>query len=378
MATHRFDSGQKQGRTAPVRSEDSASGLPRTLPQEEGESPSFMHDVSDEHCIQPLFTESMEKFRALVEEALVGVSLIQSGRFRYVNQTYARIFGYEQAEMIDTFDVLTVIHPDDRPLARESLRRRFEGEVEAVHYQVRGLTKQGTTIHIEIYGKRFNYQGRAAVIGTVLDVTKRWQLQRDLCQVQEEERKRLGQDLHDGVASQLSGVAFMLGALARRAEGDPDMLRRIREVQALVRESCEDVRRLSIGLSPVGMSESNLSCALSRLVLNTPGCHFETSGELPELPAEVAAHLYWIAHEAIANARTHAGATHVAVRLEQQRRRLALSITDDGTGFCLADLSQEEGLGLRTMHYRAEILGAELTVDTAPGAGTCITCKVLV
>ena len=117
--------------------------------------------------------ESEEKFRCLAEDATVGIAIFQDGKYRYVNPKYCEIFGYSREELVDRKGPLDVIHPEDRAMAEESLRKRFLHNVPSVHYEARGLTKDGKTIDIEIYGSRVNYRGRIASIGTVNDITER-------------------------------------------------------------------------------------------------------------------------------------------------------------------------------------------------------------
>ncbi len=466
----------------------------------------FLRDVTDEKRVEEALRESETKFRALAEESPTGITVIQDGRSRYVNKTYARIFGYEPEEMIDAFEVFEVVHPDDRAIVRENLRRRIEGEVESVRFQVRGLTKDERIIELEVSGRRFTYQGRPAVIGsvlditgrkraeealresdakfrilaekaltgitllqegvyryvnpafaritgytaeelvgrspdvlyhptnrpkirqhvrrclagevdeahyearlvtkagevrtvevldsrltyrgepavigTILDITERRQLQREVLYMQEAERRRLGRDLHDGVASQLTGISIMLGVLARRINGadlDVEALAGdIQEIRALVDESGEEVRRLSRGLAPAGLSGKDLAGALERLAANTEGGQCEAEGDLTRVSDEAAAHLYWIAQEAVVNAQKYAQAERVLVRIAREADALVLEVEDDGRGFDPGRISEEDSLGLRTMRYRADLLGAQLSVETAPGEGTRVVCRLAI
>ena len=124
--------------------------------------------------------ESEEHFRTVTERALVGVYIIQDGKFRYVNPALAEMFGYTQEELIDKLGPLELTHPDDRPLVAENIRRRLEGEVESVHYTFKGLCKDGRTIYCEALGRHTEYRGESAIIGTLLDITKRVQAEEEV------------------------------------------------------------------------------------------------------------------------------------------------------------------------------------------------------
>ena len=124
--------------------------------------------------------ESEEKYRTLSESSLVGVYLIQDGLLHYVNRELADWFGYTPDELIDRKGPLDLVAPEDRPLVQENLRRRLEGETKSVHYTFRGLRKDGTTFDVEVFGVQTVYQGRPAVLGTMLDITERKQLEEQL------------------------------------------------------------------------------------------------------------------------------------------------------------------------------------------------------
>ena len=124
--------------------------------------------------------ESEEKYRTLSESSLVGVYLIQDGLFRYVNRQLASWFSYVPEELIDHKGPLDLTVPEDRSLVQENLRQRLVGEVTSMNYTFRGLRKDGTTFDVEAFGTRTIYQGRPAVLGTLLDITERKQLEEQL------------------------------------------------------------------------------------------------------------------------------------------------------------------------------------------------------
>jgi PAS domain S-box-containing protein len=113
-----------------------------------------------------------EKFRGLVEQSLVGIYIIQDGRFAYVNPKMVELFGFSAGEMTSA-SVLDFIVEEDRPLAEENIRQRIEGVVERIRYSLRMLKKDGGVIHVEVHGGRAEYHGRPAILGTMLDITER-------------------------------------------------------------------------------------------------------------------------------------------------------------------------------------------------------------
>jgi two-component system cell cycle sensor histidine kinase/response regulator CckA len=117
--------------------------------------------------------ESEARFRGLVEESLVGVYLIQDGRFVYANPRLAEIFGYTREEILGLDSLMDTVAQSDRPLVEANINKRIEGEVECIKYRFGGVRKDGSTVNVEVLGSKTIYQGRPALIGTLLDVTWR-------------------------------------------------------------------------------------------------------------------------------------------------------------------------------------------------------------
>jgi PAS domain S-box-containing protein len=124
--------------------------------------------------------ESESKFRNLVTKSLVGVYLIQDGIFKYSNQRLAEIFGYTPEELINRKGPEALVFPEDWPAVRTNLQKRITGEIESIHYGFRGRTKNNRTIYVEVYGSRTDFEGKSAVIGSLLDITERRQIETEL------------------------------------------------------------------------------------------------------------------------------------------------------------------------------------------------------
>ncbi|MDI9571393.1 MAG: PAS domain S-box protein [Pseudomonadota bacterium] len=117
--------------------------------------------------------ESEGKFRDLAEKSIVGIYLLQDGRFRYVNEEMAAICGRTVEEMIDCMNARDAIYPEDLPLVEENLRKRMAGELKSMRYEFRIVTREGEVRNVEAFSSRTLYRGRSALIGTLLDVTER-------------------------------------------------------------------------------------------------------------------------------------------------------------------------------------------------------------
>lgn len=128
------------------------------------------------------------QLRDLAEKSLAGIYLIQDGLFKFVNPRFAQIFGYKADEISGTKRPEELVHPEDRHTVAENIRKRISGEADSFHYEFMGLAKDGETIDVEVYGSRTSNQRRPAVIGTLLDVTRRKRAREILKQAEEKYR----------------------------------------------------------------------------------------------------------------------------------------------------------------------------------------------
>jgi signal transduction histidine kinase len=167
----------------------------------------------------------------------------------------------------------------------------------------------------------------------------------------------------------------MAEAMARRAEGpEPVEPGELRDLAGLVREGVEQTRVLARGLTPTPLADG-LASALEALAGRTGAagvtCAFDLQGRPPEYESDVARNLYHIAQEAVANAVRHGRPSRVDIRLTVRPNTLTLDVHDDGAGI---PRSAPDGLGMRTMRQRAELLGAVLRVRSSPEGGTAVSC----
>ncbi len=150
-------------------------------------------DITGRRAREAELRDAEAKFRALVEQSLVGVYLITEAGFEYFNEAGARIFGYDLSELIGKLGPLDLTLPEDHPIAAESIRRRLAGEIEEARYQFRGRRKDGSTVYCEVFGRRIQYRGRPAILGTLVDITDRKQAEQELQQTNERLRDALAE-----------------------------------------------------------------------------------------------------------------------------------------------------------------------------------------
>ncbi len=157
--------------------------------------------------------------------------------------------------------------------------------------------------------------------------------------------------------------------------------RRPRRSVGMINEVIDQTRGVARGLFPVRLEEKGLVAALEELASNASEvfkihCRFAVEGLPVTVENEIALHLYYIVLEALANAAKHSGGSNVDITLQPSGDRWLLTIQDDGAGFSLPARNQE-GMGLRILHYRARVIGATLNLQSQPGSGTTVSCLFL-
>jgi PAS domain S-box-containing protein len=209
-----------------------------------------------------------------------------------------------------------------------------------------------------------------------VEVEHRRRLEAQLLTAAEQERERLGRDLHDDLSQRLAGAALMTRTLAKELKGRSAADReKARALGDLLAEATSVARNLSRGLHPITLTANGLPKALEELATRVPQdvrFNWPTSKKL-DLDPSVALHVYRIAEEAVGNAVRHAQAKRITIRLHTiPGHKIALTIADDGKGF--RKRRGPEGMGLQNMRYRARVIGGTLKIASAPKRGTVVTC----
>ena len=197
---------------------------------------------------------------------------------------------------------------------------------------------------------------------------------------QEEERARLARELHDETVQGLVALDHRLQKTQRTLQRDATLLKdEISALRAMVHAELEEVRRFSRALRPAFLEDLGLSPALE-LLCGEATVLFTVTGDARRLDATVELSFYRIAQEAINNARRHAQAQQIALRLAFLPTQLVMQVQDDGIGFAppthLGSLGRQGHFGLMGMQERAELIGAGLTLDSSPGVGTTLTVEM--
>ncbi len=301
-----------------------------------------------------------------------------AGHITSINRTGEELLRRHRREIVGK-KLFDFIAEEQRTAAEQWFEQIVRGiESPPAEWDFTDGSAQRTRLEI---GTRIVEQDRITVEveGIARDITERKRLEKEILEISNREQQRIGHDLHDGVCQQLAGIAYRVDILVDQLQEKkfPEASEAER-IGTLVNDAITQTRSIARGLFPVHLEESGLILALEDLAANATNlfkikCDFICKEPAVTLENAVAAHLYYIAQEAVINAVKHGKATHITMSLKQADGHFVLTIQDNGTGFKSPNGSSK-GMGIRIMQYRAKTIGATLDLKSSTGNGTRITC----
>ncbi len=351
----------------------------------EGGVPTFnitiAEDISDRKRAEAGYLREIDFNRALIRHtaALILVTDL-NGRVVHANPQFVRVVGYTVDEMQGriAWDI-GFMEGQEIVRSRARFSRLVLGE-DNPPAEIWLRTKTGELRLAEIWGTSSrDAEGNVEqIIITGIDVTDKNRLQHEVLKIAEQEHARIGNDLHDGVGQTMTGIASMLEALESGLDGPKKTLAtRIRE---LVQESVQEVRRMSHGISPAGVKNRGLGGAL-QLLAETVRTNYRTECDCVIAPgiviadSEMQTHLFRIAQEGVNNAMRHGKPKKVSLSLSRASdAECVLKIEDNGSGMKKKEGQNGEGIGVRVMDYRANLIGGRLEIKNKRGGGVAIQC----
>jgi PAS domain S-box-containing protein len=359
-----------------------------------GEGKLFLSfDITEWKRAEEALRDSEEKYSSLVENSPTGLFICQDNRLVFVNPKLAQLLDRPRDELVGV-DAWSFVHADDRELVKEVARKRGAGEPVADEHECRLVTRTGQVRWVAMRNTLFRFQGEAAILGNVQDVTDRkgmetklHQLSARLLTIQEEERRRVARDLHDSVGQTLTGIKFMVEA----ALGGPwpgerrSGMQRLHSLVPTIQDAVEEVRRISTELRPSILDDLGLLPTIAWHVREFekahPGLAVEQQLNLTEtdVPGSLRVPIFRILQEATNNVAKHSGARHLVIGLDAVEGCLRLRVEDDGVGVDPeAPLVEagKGGFGLSSMRERTALSGGSFSVRSAlAGAGTTIEAE---
>jgi two-component system, LuxR family, sensor kinase FixL len=350
--------------------------------------------------------EKHEHLEAIWNSAFDAIVTIDGqGVIETINLAAERMFGYSRAEMIG--QNVKMLMPSPFREEHDGYLRHYRDTGQArildVVRELVARRRDGSTFPIDLSVTQVDHSGYYT--GVIRDISERKELQEHVLESAAEEQRRIGMELHDGIGQELTGLSLVAGTLLKAMTGVPgketegQVVRQIDEasytricdiVKKLDKKLSEAnrlVHQLSHGIMPVQVDAEALRSALDELSASihappTVSCRFNCP--LPVMVANntTATHLYRIAQEAVNNAIKHSRADEIRISLRQNDELIILEVSDNGVGVEAVDsrvaiTRKGRGMGLRTMQYRAGMIGGALHIERRETGGTLVRCELL-
>lgn len=324
--------------------------------------------------------KSEAKYRMLVETMNDGL-LMQDETFtiQYANPRFCEIIGYESYQIIGK-RITDFIHMNDQHYFMEQMNKRLMGIEEP--YELTWQRKDGSSVYTIvspriIFDANNMFSGSFAVITDITQRKKAEELEKELVLISEKERQSIGQDLHDDLIPHLIGIDVLCKVMVQELEkGKAPTTGDIQNVRNLLTGAIVKARQFSRGLSPsYFITSQGLDSLIQELLATTQniyGIRCEYSGYTIDFhyDTHTMTQIYYIIQEAVHNAAKHSNATTIRMHCGKRDDYNILEITDNGCGF---DVSVVNGMGLKIMYHRANVIGASLRIHSQKGEGTSIS-----
>ncbi len=324
--------------------------------------------------------QQAETFRTLAETTLEGIVLIGvDGIIQFVNPAAETLFGYSPGELLGKSinRLMPMPHREAHDQYISQYLKTGKGKIIGTGRQLTGLRKNGTYFPIHLSVGDINLEHTHLFTGVIMDLSEQHKLQREIMDAPVREQRRIGQELHDGLGQQLSGLGMLATSLLNKASRSEYEL--ADQLASGLKETMSQVRALSRGMIPVQIGTKEFFPAIqnlceeiesqSRLPINL---RIEATIQLPDDSA--AMHLYRIAQEALNNAVKHAAASKISIMIKKEHDYGLMQVTDNGCGLP-PESEKSTGLGLRIMKYRCGLIDGEFSATGISTGGTQIQCR---
>jgi len=299
------------------------------------------------------------------------------GKYVYANETCAKVFRRKVEEVIGKTDAELL--PKTTATKARNVDQQVLQQRKAIETTESFTRDDGTHYWLTTRFPICDHGGHAMMVGgAAIEITENKRLEREIQEISEREKRRIGQDLHDGLGQYLTGIACMVKVVEQKlASRELQEAGDVKKITTMVNETISQARDLARGLCPVELENNGLQAALQELAARVSRTNVNCEVKAPQVTKvydnAAAIHLYRIAQEAVNNAIKHGKARNVMIGLNTQNNQVTLTVQDDGVGLPKGS-AKGNGMGLRVMNYRAAMIGATVTV--APGAerGTLVTC----
>ena len=338
-------------------------------------------DITERINAEEALRVSEQKFAKAFRSgpAAVAIASIKDGRYIEINESFLRITGYCREEIIGHTSLELNIWPTPE-YRKDLIRKLLERGNQKIH-EINFRVKSGEMRHGLCSGEIIDLQDEPCLIFVFADITRQRRLEKEILDISERERQKIGQDLHDDLQQHLIGIEALGTLLENRLEQQARPEAALaKEIVELIRGATAKTRTLARGLCPLDLDEDALFLAIRELMASVNkifgvSCLLNIGKTFRIRDNATAIHLYRIIQESVNNAIRHGKAGQIRITLTSRKGVISVKIADNGLGM-KEDPSAARGLGLRLMKHRAGMIGAFLAIDKNPKGGTVITCTL--
>jgi PAS domain S-box-containing protein len=343
-------------------------------------------DIKPLKKVEKQLEESRAISQAIIETSVDAIITIDGkGRIQSFNKAAEKMFGYTFDEVIGENVKLLMPDPyrDKHDDYIDNYLETGDRKIIGIGQEVTAVKKNGDVFPIDLSVAEIKWEGGRIFSGIIKDISLRRKLEKSVIEIGEEERTKIGRDLHDGLGQMLTGIRMMSENLARKLKANElPGADEVQEISDMIRETDEFARSLSHGLAHVDVDKNGIQemlqnlCKRSEKMFNI-NCICDISNTIETDDQTLSLNIYRIAQEAIHNAVKHGRAKKIFVRLAATERHISLIVEDDGIGFDEHfDLTDCSGMGLQLMKHRAGLLGGVLEFVKNEKGYTRVRCLI--
>ena len=352
-------------------------------------SQKILRDVTKRKQVEHALRESEERFRLVANTAPVMIWMSGTDKLcNYFNRPWLEFTGRSIESQLGN-GWAEGVHPEDLGMCLQTYTEAFDQHISfEMQYRLRRRDRQYRWV-LDIGVPRSNSDGSfAGYIGSCIDITERKQAEeamasigRRLIEAQEEERTRIGRELHDDINQRLALLAVELDPWKEVFPFSPQLEEYVRHAQERIHEIAKDVQSLSHRLHSSKLEYLGLPMAAKSFCRefsekNDVNVKFSQAGVPRTIPKEVSLCLFRVLQEALQNAVKYSGVREFTVDLRGTSEAVELTVVDTGSGFDEQEAFTRQGLGLISMRERLQLVHGELSVESCRGAGTTIRARV--
>lgn len=333
--------------------------------------------------------ESEERFRVIAETIPVGIliSRASDGAITFVNRKLSDMYRLPADQFLERTTLEFYVDLQDR----DELLRRLRGQLSVQDFELQTRRADGSTLWVSVSARLMICHGEDCLLAALLDITSRKEAEdalreerkrlRRLLDLQEQERRLMAYELHDGLVQDMTAAKMFLEALGPAATVAAETMdETLTQCRAMLKDSIAEARRLINGLRPPVLEMDGLVEGIESLIEEITGrsgllIEFQHDVSFDRLAPGLEMAIYRIVQESLNNVWKHSRSPRARVELAEREDWLMLSVRDWGVGFDI-EKPQPGHYGLEGIHERVRLLGGRCSIESEANKGTRIHVEV--